>query len=113
MTAANITYATNFTLIAGTNASEPSAYYVGMEDYSVEFDYMPNFLVEFNTTVSLTDFSIRGTSKDRYNTTALTFEFDVLGADPSEFICQWSSAAISDANQEIVRITLQYGDTAI
>lgn len=115
MTASNVTTASNITVVCGTNASEltTGAKYVAVTDYSVEFLQKPNVVIEFNDTVAISDFSLRGADVDRYNSTTLKFEFEELGPIPISFYGHWSQEAIDDADLEIVSVTLYYGDTAL
>lgn len=115
LSSVNVTTTDNITVICGTNASEltTGAKYVAVTDYSVEFMQKPNILVEFNSTVAIADFSLRGTDVDRYNSTTLKFEFQELGPVPISFYGHWSIDAINDADLEIVSVSLYYGDTLL
>lgn len=108
----NVTATDNITLVASTNATETWAAYVGMQSYDIEDDWMVNFLVEFNDTVGIGDFSIRNCAKQRYNTTALVFDFDnnILDSTPVSFLGYWDDDA---TDLQITNITLRYGDTEL
>lgn len=96
-TAVNITAGiddpTNVTIIVASNATETNAAWVKFYSYQDEADVTPYFLVEFDGAVAMSDFSIGGCSKIRYNSTALKFSFDKIDSSPQIFMGKWGEAS--------------------
>lgn len=98
---------TNFTIVASSNVSQPSAKYVTGYNYQDEMDLTPRIIMTFNGSVNSGDISISGTTKDRVNDTALEFSFYELSATPQFFIAEWNPDETALA---ITHVELYYGE---
>jgi hypothetical protein len=109
---ANITTATNFTIIAATNATEEDARYITQT--GIYEDYELSFLVRTNATVLTSYLTISGTSKTLVNSTCLRFDVtatEALGPSPMAFFATWDDA--TPVTIEIDTIEMQYRGVAV
>lgn len=110
LTASPIVAIDNFTIIAGTNASQDDAWWVQGNNYENEVNDYVSFVLGANDTMALSDISISGTTKTRVNSTAIRFNFNMLGSIPKSFECLWNSET---EDLQIDTIELYHGDTLL
>lgn len=113
---ANVTYATNFTIIASGNSSQVGsahAAYVEGPNYENEVDDAPNFVIQANDTFALSDLSISGCEKSRVNSTSIRYSFIEIGPIPTAFYAKWSGDAVLAEDLEIITVQMNFGDTEL
>ncbi|MHA1892069.1 MAG: hypothetical protein ACTSYS_13835 [Promethearchaeota archaeon] len=101
---------TNVTFIVGSNKTQQHAYYVQGSNYQNEYDDSPTILVNFNTTISLSDVTMVGASKIRYNSTAIRFEFTQISSVPTILDLKWDDEV---TNKAISDVSLLFGETSL
>jgi len=101
---------TNITFIVASNKSQPHAMYVQGPNYQNEYDDAPTILVNFNTTISLSDITLSGATKIRYNSTAIRFEFSEISSVPSVLDLKWDDEV---TNKAIADVSLLFGETEL
>lgn len=108
----NITCATNFTILVGTNASQPTAVYRYQYDLEEMAYIRPELVIACNTTMLSKTLSIPGTTKTKLNDTAYSYGFDEIGAIPRYVVASWDDAA---ADIEVIgtSMILRYDGTTI
>lgn len=117
MSATNVTFPANVTVVAGTNATQTDACYV--EYFSMQtYEYIrPRAIFEYNASVttsrimSVRDLSGGTVTAVRVNATAYAYEFSELGPDPAVFSGRWP--VTSSLYYELVGVTLGFGSTTL
>jgi hypothetical protein len=107
---ANVSATTNFTIIAGSNATQEDAIYMSGANYQNEQDDYVVFQIQFNDTVSLSEFAVKGASKLRANSTTINYRVGSLGPTATSYICEWDHEA---EDIEVVGITMLFSETEI
>lgn len=115
ITAVNITYATNFTILAIINVTETRSAYVEYFSFT-DWSYISlNFRLTFNGTVTTEAMYGTGMSRMSEPTLYLRFSFDYLGISPKAFPMYWTAAAITAANLQVNAngFVMRFGPTTI
>lgn len=99
----------NITIIVATNSTETLAAWVLGHDYQAEADVQPNIVITFDGAVTNPDFSVSGTTKTTYSSTALRFSFDTINVSPQTLTGSWGIST----GRKIIAIDLYYGSTLL